>query len=420
MNRISPASSMPETVRQMGDIPISGNIVPMTWFKTLTFDNGKPDTNSILILSDLVYWYRPTEVRDERTGAIIGYKKKFSADMLKRSYTDLESQFGISKKQCQESLRRLENKQIITRIFRTLETPSGRQNNVMYIQLHPEKLKSYTQPNYKDPCSETNSDPMEKKNTPSGNEIPQVWNSTSIGMETKLHSYGDRSPDHIKDTNTTPEITSNITLSHNLAASSSTFDEREVSLKMISIWNELIPQKAILNLSNHLNNQLEAIYNSQLGCSLDQWKLICENFKSSKFLMGEAEGVRIKPDLLWLLDSRKDHLYNVLNKTKYTFDDRVKNNKAITTQDLKSSILSSKDEAELKDIKLDMLQASPRCYLGYYKNAKFKLDETKLKIQVSTGFEKEKIMENSFNQIRALVLNKYNRLFELVVEPKQT
>jgi len=53
-----------------------------------------------LILADVVYWYRPAVLRDERTGAVIGQKKKFAEDMLRRSYSDLEEQFGLSKKQC--------------------------------------------------------------------------------------------------------------------------------------------------------------------------------------------------------------------------------------------------------------------------------------------------------------------------------
>lgn len=68
--------NLPKSVSEMASITISGNIVPPQWFKTITFENGKPDTNAILILSDIVYWHRPTEVRDERSGAVVGYRKK--------------------------------------------------------------------------------------------------------------------------------------------------------------------------------------------------------------------------------------------------------------------------------------------------------------------------------------------------------
>ena len=104
------SEQLPSSVKAMRDMHISGNIVPMQWLKALTFENGKPDFPSILILSDIVYWYRPSEVRDERTGAVIGFKKKFAEDLLRRSYSDLEQTFGISKKQAQHSLKRLEEK----------------------------------------------------------------------------------------------------------------------------------------------------------------------------------------------------------------------------------------------------------------------------------------------------------------------
>ena len=53
---------------------------------------------AITILADLVYWHRPTEVRDERTGEVIGWKKKFHGEMLQKSYQEYANKFGESKK----------------------------------------------------------------------------------------------------------------------------------------------------------------------------------------------------------------------------------------------------------------------------------------------------------------------------------
>ena len=219
---------LPLSVQMMRDIPISGNVVPMAWFKSLVFANGKPDLIGIFILSDIVYWYRPTEMRDERSGAVVGYKKKFSEDLLRRSYSDLESQFGISKKQCQESLRRLEERGLITRVFRTLETSSGRQSNVMYIALHPERLMYVTQhvssdtpkkaeegacPDHssKDVHSDAtpygdqipylrdkNTAPVKGNHHTYGDQVPYLWKSNSTPMEFKLHRCGIQAPDHIR------------------------------------------------------------------------------------------------------------------------------------------------------------------------------------------------------------------------------
>ena len=73
-------------VDEMAKIRITGNIVNPNWFKTILYENGKPNLNSIVILADIVYWHRPTEIRDEETGEQIGLKKKFSGASFHRSY----------------------------------------------------------------------------------------------------------------------------------------------------------------------------------------------------------------------------------------------------------------------------------------------------------------------------------------------
>lgn len=65
------------TVDQMSRLHISGNIIPVTWFKTIRKATGKPNLNAIIILADIVYWYRPVEIRDELTGELIGLRKNF-------------------------------------------------------------------------------------------------------------------------------------------------------------------------------------------------------------------------------------------------------------------------------------------------------------------------------------------------------
>lgn len=51
-----------EIVDAMGSINISGNIIPAVWYRTITKENGKPYLLAIVILADIVYWYRPSEV----------------------------------------------------------------------------------------------------------------------------------------------------------------------------------------------------------------------------------------------------------------------------------------------------------------------------------------------------------------------
>ena len=159
-------STLPPDVAEMAQISLSGNIVPTVWFQKLTFENGKPDLNSILILADLCYWHRPTEIRDERSGAIIGYKKKFAEDLLRKSYSDLQTQFGLSDRQLRDCFSRLENRGVIRRVFRTKNSSNGRQGNVMYIELFPSVVKELTHGNSSKPLAKTVSDPINMDSPP--------------------------------------------------------------------------------------------------------------------------------------------------------------------------------------------------------------------------------------------------------------
>ena len=54
------------TVDAIGQMNITGNVTPPNWYKTILRDNGKPYLLAICILSEICYWYRPKEIRDEQ------------------------------------------------------------------------------------------------------------------------------------------------------------------------------------------------------------------------------------------------------------------------------------------------------------------------------------------------------------------
>ena len=136
-----------EIVDAMGSINISGNIIPAVWYRTITKENGKPYLLAIVILADIVYWYRPSEVRDQGTGHILGWKKKFSDDLLRQSYQYYAELFGESKKTIKTAMDKLEKLQVIRREFRTVSYGDGLVcNNVMYVELKPDMLYRLTFP----------------------------------------------------------------------------------------------------------------------------------------------------------------------------------------------------------------------------------------------------------------------------------
>jgi hypothetical protein len=122
------------TVAAIGQLHFEGNIIPHTWYKSVVFPNGKADLNAIIILAEIVYWYRPTVERDEATGDVVNIRKKFRADKLQRSYQSFADQFGLTRRQCEDAIARLVAQGYITKETRTIDTPTGKLGNVLFFE----------------------------------------------------------------------------------------------------------------------------------------------------------------------------------------------------------------------------------------------------------------------------------------------
>ena len=125
---------------------ISGNVIPQMWYRTIIRESGKPNLTAIIILADIVYWYKPTELRDENSGQVVAVKKKFKADLLQRSYQQISEQFGISKKEATNAIIFLEKLGVVKRIFRTVNINGLVVNNVLYLELNVQRLRQLTYP----------------------------------------------------------------------------------------------------------------------------------------------------------------------------------------------------------------------------------------------------------------------------------
>lgn len=144
MENLASGNSM---VDAMGMFNMSGNIIPQIWYKTITKTTGKPYLLAITLLSDIVYWYRPAEVRDEASGQIIGWHKKFKGDMLQKTYQQYADLFGESKRSVKAALDRLEELGVIWKEFRDIDCGNGlTMYNLMYIALDVDVLTSLTFP----------------------------------------------------------------------------------------------------------------------------------------------------------------------------------------------------------------------------------------------------------------------------------
>ena len=156
-----------EIVDQSSQLNISGNIIPQAWYNSIVRENGKPHLTAIVILADIVYWYKPTEIRDEGSGQVVALKKKFKADLLQRSYQQISDEFGISKKEATNAIIFLEKLGVIQRVFRNLVINGITVTNVLFIELKVERLKELT---YFSPLSLKRDTYKEKEEEPSEKE----------------------------------------------------------------------------------------------------------------------------------------------------------------------------------------------------------------------------------------------------------
>jgi len=132
-------------VNQVGKLNISGNIIAHTWYRHICLSNGKPDLAAIIILAEIVYWYRPIEVKDEKNGKFLGWRKKFKADKLQRHYDSFSTQFGLSKNQVKRATDNLVQLNIIDKDFRNIRLPNGLfLGNILYIGLNVDQLAEIT------------------------------------------------------------------------------------------------------------------------------------------------------------------------------------------------------------------------------------------------------------------------------------
>lgn len=139
-----------QAVLEVGTISFEGNIIPPTWFDHIKYPNGKPHLNAIVVLSEIVYWYRPMTVKDPVSLKVKEYRKKFKGEYLQLNRKELSEKFGITPKQATDALKKLEECEVIKKhLLKSLMTDSGKKlGNVPYVELVPSTLRNITHPYY--------------------------------------------------------------------------------------------------------------------------------------------------------------------------------------------------------------------------------------------------------------------------------
>lgn len=131
--------------REILELHLTGNIVPSIWYKTIKKSTGKAAILSINILSDVIYWYRPIEIRNQESGDFVEYRNKFHGDVLQKSYRQYSDFFGVSERQIKSAIDLLVKKGLVKRFFRNIILENGTHlSNVMYIEPVVGEIKKIT------------------------------------------------------------------------------------------------------------------------------------------------------------------------------------------------------------------------------------------------------------------------------------
>ena len=109
----------------ISELDITGNVVPREWLLRLKMPNGAPDAIGALILAEIVFWYRWTEVRDESSQFILRRERRFKADKLQKSYQQLSAASGFSRQQVRSAIYRLETGGYLTKELRHFTAKDG-------------------------------------------------------------------------------------------------------------------------------------------------------------------------------------------------------------------------------------------------------------------------------------------------------
>jgi hypothetical protein len=127
---------MNPVVEQFQQFRMDGNIVPHAWYQAprLALKNGKPNLVAITLLADILYWYRPVELRDEASGTHLGYRQKFTADKLQKNYRKWGDGFGLTLRQVEDAMAFLKAGDLITVERRNVVTEMGTFPNCAFIE----------------------------------------------------------------------------------------------------------------------------------------------------------------------------------------------------------------------------------------------------------------------------------------------
>lgn len=148
----------------------SGNIIPNDWYKKITNNSGRPDLAAIMVLAEIVYWYRPGKDGNN----------KFKDDAWQTSYEYFENKFGHNRQKIRRTFVRLEELGFIKRELRIIKHYGQKYGNVLFIHLNSSNSSPQTD------IDKGNIEDKKISNEKIKNDIPLLQNcSDNIDIENK-------------------------------------------------------------------------------------------------------------------------------------------------------------------------------------------------------------------------------------------
>lgn len=395
-------SSLTSEVLDLLNCHIEGNITPLEWYSTIKLSDGKPDVISITILSDVVYWYRPKILRDENSGKIIGYRKKFKEDILQRGYKEIESLFGFSKKQIREALTRLEKIGALKREFRNIQIRGALLTNVMYLRIFPSVIKSLTEKNMSGKINNANKDlisqtsetyTLEKERVVTSKELPpSLKGKRSIPTGKLPLTSRARHPVHQVNTytkNSTENSIESISL------------EREL-LKMKDMWEERLKFSGSVTITKLRQKKLLQVFEEVFLNKFENWEKYVDIISKSDFLTGKVKDFRVSFD--WAINP--NNALKVLEGA-YTNTSPSKAGVKVATAELGEarSYINSLENPLWKKINEMLLEQDYYTYTHWIQKLKFhELKNQTIYLEAGNSFVRDYVQTNYLRDIKRCIV----------------
>jgi hypothetical protein len=147
----------------------------------------------IIILSEIIYWYRPVTGIDEPTGRKASKRAKFSGDKFKSPIGYYQHKFGFTKDQVRQALKRLEQGGFIKREYRdyiSMDTGKPMVTNITHVEPVPERILEIT---HQEPAKEP--EPFEPESIESNPAAYYKDGASTDNAQSWIESMASSEPD---------------------------------------------------------------------------------------------------------------------------------------------------------------------------------------------------------------------------------